>query len=81
MRYDQLSEIQSRHSRLIELVREGEHSTPYISSSLGVSEQTIYRDIDYLRKSGVAIKAVRVERNWAYRIEEDGTASDKGKES
>lgn len=81
MRYEQLSEISSRHNRLIEMVREGEHSTPYISSRLGVSEQTVYRDIDYLRKSGVAIKAVRIDRVWAYRIEEADTSGDERKES
>jgi len=66
MSYDQLANIVNRHSRLMELVREGTHSTPSLSEQLGVSEQTIYRDINYLKKNGHAIKAVRVSLGWAY---------------
>jgi DeoR/GlpR family transcriptional regulator of sugar metabolism len=70
MRYKQLATISSRHSRLLDLVREGAYSTPSLSKRLGVSEQTIYRDIDYLKQKGYLIKAVRMSRGWAYRIDE-----------
>ena len=69
MCYDQLDSISNRHSRLLELVREGAYSTPALSELLSVSEQTIYRDIDYLKKNGHAIKAVRVSRGWAYQLQ------------
>lgn len=70
MRYNQLATISDRHAKLMVLIREGTHSTPGLSKQLGVSEQTIYRDVEYLKQNGYAIKAVRVARGWAYRLEE-----------
>lgn len=69
MRYDQLRFIVERHSQLLGMLQEGRFSTPMLAECLGVSEQTIYRDIDYLKQNGYAIRAVRLSRQWAYQLD------------
>ena len=69
MRYDQLLAIASRHERLLRLIRNGTFSSSGLATKVGVSEQTIYRDIEFLKKQGHKIKAVRVFRSWSYRLE------------
>ncbi len=68
MRYEKTSAISERHSILLQLVREGDHSTRSLADQLEVSEPTINRDIEFLREQGYEIKAVRVQRRWAYRL-------------
>lgn len=69
LRYSQLTLIVERHSRLLSLLKEGSFSTPMLADSLGVSEQTVYRDIDYLKQNGHVIRAVRLSRQWAYQLD------------
>lgn len=75
MRYDQLNMIAERHERLFALLRQGKLSSRGLSQELGVSEPTIYRDIDYLRKQGHNIRAVRISRAWAYQLATDSGES------
>ncbi len=69
MRYDQLLAIASRHERLLRMIRKGNFSSSGLATKVGVSEQTIYRDIEFLKKQGHKIKAIRISRSWAYRLE------------
>ena len=68
MRYERSRAISARHADLIELLQDGDYSSATLAAELGVSEPTIYRDIEFLRAQGIEIKAVRVGRRWAYRI-------------
>lgn len=68
VRYERTSAISERHSTLLQLVREGDHSTKSLADHLEVSQPTINRDIEFLREQGYEIKAVRVQRRWAYQI-------------
>jgi len=68
VRYGRTSGISKRHSSLLGLIREGGYSAGSLAERLGVSEPTISRDIEFLRQQGFQIKAVRVDRRWAYRL-------------
>ncbi len=68
MRYERTTAISERHALLIDLIRRGELSSKSLADELGVSEPTVNRDIEFLRSQGYEIKAVRVDRKWAYRI-------------
>lgn len=68
MRYRRSLAITNRHDRLIELIRSGEFSSPDLAKRLRVSEQTIYRDIDFLKQRGYVIRSERHADGWAYRL-------------
>jgi biotin operon repressor len=68
MRYERSLAIANRHERLIELIRSGEFSSPALAQELGVSEQTIYRDIDYLKQHGYSIRSKKHTDGWAYHL-------------
>jgi predicted DNA-binding transcriptional regulator YafY len=68
MRYERSLAITSRHERLIELIRSGEFSSRNLAEELEVSEQTIYRDIDFLKGRGYSIRSVRLSWGWAYQL-------------
>jgi DeoR/GlpR family transcriptional regulator of sugar metabolism len=68
MRYQRSLEISSRHSKLIGLIRAGEFSSPNLARTLRVSEQTIYRDIEFLKDRGYSIRSVRLAKGWAYKL-------------
>lgn len=68
MRYERTTAISERHTLLIGLIRRGELSSKSLADELGVSEPTVNRDIEFLRSQGYEIKAVRVDRKWAYRF-------------
>lgn len=68
MRYERALAISNRHDRLIELIRTSGYSSPAFGEKLGVSEQTIYRDIEYLKKSGYSIRSVKHSVGWAYHL-------------
>ena len=82
MRYERALAIACRHDKLIELIRSGEFSSPVLAEKLAVSEQTIYRDIEFLKEQGYAIKSVRLPRGWAYQmLSEPGTAQNTKRQS
>lgn len=66
MRYQQLTEISARHQKLLELVRAGEYSTPALAEKLSVCEQTVYRDISYLKQQGHKVRSIKQSHTWAY---------------
>jgi predicted DNA-binding transcriptional regulator YafY len=68
MRYERSLAIASRLDRLIELIRSGEFSSPDLAKKLKVSDQTIYRDIDFLKKSGYSIRSEKHIDGWAYHL-------------
>lgn len=68
MRYERTTAISGRHEKLLELIQVGNHSTRSLADQLDVSKPTISRDIEFLRDRGYQIKAMRVDRRWAYRI-------------
>lgn len=68
MRYDRSMAIKRRHEGILSLVRDGAHSSRGLAAELGVSEQTIYRDILFLKTSGHRIDAVRRAKGWAYKL-------------
>jgi DeoR/GlpR family transcriptional regulator of sugar metabolism len=83
MLYDQTVAISRRHQRLVWLVRSGGFSTPTLAKELGVSDQTVYRDILHLKRSGYVIRPQRRGGGWAYvlvseppapKAEEEGTS-------
>lgn len=76
MRYGRSLAISRRHDRLIELIRTGEFSSPELARRLKVSEQTIYRDIDFLKQRGYSIRSEKHTDGWAYHVlAEPATAS------
>lgn len=68
MRYERLLAISRRHSRLVDLIQAGRHSSRSLATRLKVSEQTIYRDVDSLKERGYTIRAVRLAEGWAYQL-------------
>jgi DeoR/GlpR family transcriptional regulator of sugar metabolism len=81
MRYERSLAIAKRHDRLIELIRSGEYSSPTLAQELNVSEQTIYRDIDFLKKRGYYIRSEKHADGWAYHLLEEPATSSNGKGS
>ncbi len=79
MRYERTLAIANRHDRLIELIRSGELSAPDLARELGVSEQTIYRDIDFLKQRGYSIRSQRHTDCWAYHLLAEPAAVSVGK--
>jgi biotin operon repressor len=68
MRYERSMAIAGRHGTLIDLIRTGEFSTPALAAKLRVSEQTVYRDVLFLKQRGYGIRAVRHSAGWAYHL-------------
>ncbi len=66
MRYERTLGITRRHEQLIRLIRTGVYSTPALAEKLGVSDQTIYRDILHLKRRGYVIRSERHAEAWAY---------------
>jgi len=70
MRYERALAIANRHERLLALIRTGEYSSPRLAETLGVSEPTVYRDIEFLKEQGYAIRSQKGPHHWAYRLTE-----------
>ena len=68
MRYERALAIADRHKKLIELIRSGAYSSRGLAGKLGVSEQTIYRDIDFLKQRRYPIRAEKHADGWAYHL-------------
>ena len=68
MRYERSLAIANRHDRLVDLIRSGEFSSPDLATKLNVSEQTIYRDIDFLKQRGYAVRSEKHADGWAYHL-------------
>ncbi len=81
MRYERSLAISSRHDRLIELIRCGEFSSPELATKLDVSEQTIYRDINFLKSTGYSIRSEKHADGWAYHLLAEPATVSNGKGS
>ena len=83
MRYERSLAVAGRLEKLIELVRAGCYSSPGLAKSLCVSEQTIYRDVLFLKRRGYDIRrAAKHATGWAYHLlAEPDSAVLKGKGS
>lgn len=68
MRYERSFAIAERHKNLLSLIESGSYSSPSLAEKLGVSEQTVYRDILFLRRQGYPIESVRLSKGWAYQL-------------
>jgi len=68
MRYERSLAVTRRLSSLLALVHRGDYSSSALAKELGVSEQTVYRDIMFLRQQGHRIQAVKRSVNWAYQV-------------
>lgn len=67
MRYERSIAITKRHSQLLSLVEQGELACGELAQKLKVSEQTVYRDILFLKRQGHPIRSIRLADRWAYR--------------
>jgi DeoR/GlpR family transcriptional regulator of sugar metabolism len=68
MRYERLGAISRRHQALLALIQKGSYSSLRLAEELGVSAQTVYRDVLFLKRQGYPIKSVRVLGSWAYQF-------------
>jgi len=68
MRYERSIAINKRHKELLTLIRQGTHSSHSLAVELRVSEQTVYRDILFLKTQGHFIKAVKLSASWTYKL-------------
>lgn len=68
MRYERALAIADRHDKLIMLIRSGAYSSRGLAKRLGVSEQTIYRDIEFLKQRGYSISPEKHAESWAYHL-------------
>jgi DeoR/GlpR family transcriptional regulator of sugar metabolism len=81
MRYERSMAIAGRHGTLIELIRTGEFSTPALAAKLKVSEQTVYRDVLFLKQRGYVIRAVKHSAGWAYQLRNEPATGTNGTRS
>jgi predicted DNA-binding transcriptional regulator YafY len=81
MRYRRSMAIASRHGKLIELIRTGEFSSRDLAAKLRVSEQTIYRDIDFLKHRDYSIRSEKHADGWAYHLLAEPATISKGEEA
>lgn len=68
MRYERSLGVTSRLESLLDLIREGSYSTPSLAAKLQVCDQTIYRDILFLRQRGYKIRSRRLSNGWVYEL-------------
>ncbi len=68
MRYERSIGITNRLESLLDLIREGSYSTPALADKLQVCDQTIYRDILFLRQRGHKIRSRRLSNGWIYEL-------------
>ena len=80
MRYDQSHAVANRHEALLSFINSGSYSSPILAKKLGVSEPTVYRDIQFLKRQGYSIESVRLSDHWAYRIAASQKANGQRKE-
>ncbi len=79
MRYERAIAVTNRLENLLELVREGSYSTPAIAAKLQVCDQTIYRDILFLKQRGYKIRSRRLSSGWVYELLGEPDAGPGGK--
>jgi|WetSurMetagenome_2_1015567.scaffolds.fasta_scaffold1049582_2 biotin operon repressor len=68
MRYERSLAVTKRLDDILALIKCGAYSSPTLAEKLGVSEQTVYRDIVCLKRQGHQIRSVKRSANWAYQL-------------
>jgi DeoR/GlpR family transcriptional regulator of sugar metabolism len=68
MRYERSLAVTGRLESLLELIRTGHYSTPAIAVKLAVCEQTVYRDVLFLKQRGYSIRSRKLASGWAYQL-------------
>ena len=68
MRYERTLAVAKRLEDLLALVQDGIYSSPMLAEKLGISEQTVYRDILCLKQLGHSVRSVKHSSHWAYEI-------------
>lgn len=76
MRYERSLTITKRLSDLLRLIGCGQYSASGLAKQLGVSEQTVYRDIAFLRRQGHPIRARKRSASWVYQVSREATETD-----
>jgi biotin operon repressor len=69
MPYNRSLQIERRLGDVIRLVRDGQQSTRTLATALRVSEPTISRCLEALRRRGYFIRAVKRGDSWSYELE------------
>jgi DeoR/GlpR family transcriptional regulator of sugar metabolism len=81
MRYERSLAVTGRLEKLTDLIRTGAYSTPALAVKLDVSEQTVYRDIMFLKQRGYSIRSIRQSAGWAYKVLSEPPTDVQGKGS
>jgi biotin operon repressor len=68
MLYARSQEIERRLKEVLELVRQGRHSTRTLAETLRVSQPTVSRCLSALRQRGYVIRAVKHRASWSYEL-------------
>lgn len=68
MPYHRAHEIESRLTKVLELIRHGRHSSVTLADKLNVSQPTVYRCLSALRERGHEIRAVKDAKGWSFEI-------------
>lgn len=79
MRYERSLAVAKRLEDLLALIKAGIYSSPMLSEKLGVSEQTVYRDILCLKRQGHPIRSVKHASRWAYELGAAASGGRRGK--
>jgi DeoR/GlpR family transcriptional regulator of sugar metabolism len=69
VRCERLLAVTKRLADLVSLVQAGTYSSGALAQKLRVSEQTVYRDILFLKQRGHSIRSVNHGSYWAYEID------------
>lgn len=68
MRYERSISVTKRLGDLLALIKCGTYSSPALAEKLEVSDQTVYRDIVFLKGQGHPIRSVKISSKWAYQL-------------
>lgn len=71
--YEKAHKIQARLKALLSLIQSRSYSASELSSQLGISIATVYRNIEALRQQGYEIKSVRDKDGWHYELNASGS--------
>lgn len=73
--YGRSKSIEDRLNAVLQLIRNGQYSTPTLADALDVSRPTISRCLAALRERGHRIRAVRNADGWAFEITSDSDSA------
>jgi biotin operon repressor len=77
MRYERSLAVTKRLDDLLGLIRRSPCSARVLASKLDVSEQTVYRDVRFLKRQGHDIHSVKLADKWGYHLSAAGSKPSK----